>query len=75
MKIATFNVNGINGRLPVLLKWLESARPDVVRLQELEALQEKFPESAVQDDRYSHSGTTSEMPWVGMQGSVSTTFF
>ena len=43
MKIATFNVNGINGRLPVLLRWLAEARPDVVCLQELKAPQEKFP--------------------------------
>ena len=35
MRIATFNVNGINGRLPVLLRWLATAEPDVVCLQEL----------------------------------------
>lgn len=43
MKIATYNVNGVNGRLPVLLKWLEEANPDIVCLQELKATQEKFP--------------------------------
>jgi exodeoxyribonuclease-3 len=43
MKIATFNVNGVNGRLPVLLRWLEEARPDVVCLQELKAPDERFP--------------------------------
>jgi len=48
MKIATFNVNGINGRLPVLLRWLESAKPDVVCLQELKAPQEKFPKAALE---------------------------
>jgi exodeoxyribonuclease III len=47
MKIATFNVNGINGRLPILLRWLEEARPDIVCLQELKAPQEKFPEAAL----------------------------
>src|SRR5687767_7504661 len=47
MKIATYNVNGVNGRLPVLLRWLEESRPDVVCLQELKAPQEKFPEEAV----------------------------
>jgi len=47
MKIATFNVNGINGRLPVLLRWLESSGPDVVCLQELKAPQEKFPQAAL----------------------------
>ncbi len=47
MKIATYNVNGINGRLPVLLRWLEQARPDVVALQELKAPDEKFPEGPI----------------------------
>lgn len=35
MKIATYNVNGVNGRLEVLLRWLEEAQRDVVFLQEL----------------------------------------
>ena len=35
MRIATYNVNGINGRLPVLLRWLEETSPDIVCLQEL----------------------------------------
>ena len=52
MKIATFNVNGVNGRLPVLLRWLAEARPDVVCLQELKAPQEKFPEQALLDAGY-----------------------
>jgi exodeoxyribonuclease-3 len=47
MKIATFNVNGVNGRLPLLLRWLEEAKPDVVCLQELKAPQERFPDAAV----------------------------
>jgi ABC-type phosphate transport system ATPase subunit len=37
MKIATYNVNGINGRLPVVLRWLAESRPDVVCLQELKS--------------------------------------
>jgi len=53
MKIATYNVNGVNGRLPVLLRWLEEASPDVVCLQELKAPQEKFPEQAIIDAGYS----------------------
>jgi exodeoxyribonuclease-3 len=52
MKIATYNVNGINGRLPVLLQWLGESAPDVVCLQELKAPQEKFPEKAIQDAGY-----------------------
>lgn len=52
MKIATYNVNGVNGRLPVLLRWLEETAPDVVCLQELKAPQEKFPEQAIIDAGY-----------------------
>ncbi len=52
MKIATYNVNGVNGRLPVLLRWLEEEAPDVVCLQELKAPQEKFPEAAIRDAGY-----------------------
>ncbi|RDC54462.1 exodeoxyribonuclease III [Pedobacter chinensis] len=52
MKIATYNVNGVNGRLPVLLKWLGETQPDVVCLQELKAPQEKFPEQAILDAGY-----------------------
>ncbi|MEO7523375.1 MAG: exodeoxyribonuclease III, partial [Ferruginibacter sp.] len=52
MKIATYNVNGVNGRLPVLLRWLKEAKPDVVCLQELKAPDEKFPEQAIKDAGY-----------------------
>lgn len=52
MKIATYNVNGVNGRLPVLLRWLEETSPDVVCLQELKAPQEKFPEEAIRAAGY-----------------------
>ncbi len=37
MRIATYNVNGVNGRLPVLLRWLAETTQDVVCLQELKA--------------------------------------
>ena len=65
MKIATYNVNGINGRLPVLLRWLEAAQPDVVCLQELKAPQEKFPESALLNAGY-HSIWHGEKSWNGV---------
>ncbi|WP_027062803.1 exodeoxyribonuclease III [Mesorhizobium loti] len=52
MKIATYNVNGVNGRLPVLLRWLEEAKPDIVCLQELKAPQDRFPETAIRDAGY-----------------------
>ncbi len=52
MKIATYNVNGVNGRLPVLLRWLKETEPDVVCLQELKAPDEKFPWQAINDAGY-----------------------
>ncbi|HVX52523.1 MAG TPA: exodeoxyribonuclease III [Chitinophagaceae bacterium] len=52
MKIATYNVNGINGHLPILLRWLEESAPDIACLQELKAPQEKFPEQAIKDAGY-----------------------
>jgi exodeoxyribonuclease-3 len=52
MKIATYNVNGVNGRLPILLRWLEESAPDIVCLQELKAPQEKFPEEAIRNAGY-----------------------
>lgn len=41
--VATFNVNGIRARLPVLLDWLAGRRPDVLCLQEIKCLEESFP--------------------------------
>jgi exodeoxyribonuclease-3 len=52
MKIATYNVNGVNGHLPSLLRWLAESAPDVACLQELKAPQEKFPEAAIVDAGY-----------------------
>ena len=52
LKIATFNVNGVNGRLPGLLRWLAESNPDVACLQELKAPQEKFPEAAIREAGY-----------------------
>ena len=52
MKIATYNVNGVNGRLPVLLRWLKETTPDIVCLQELKAPDEKFPVQAIRDASY-----------------------
>src|SRR5437763_10586648 len=52
MKIATYNVNGVNGRLPVLLRWLSESSPDVACLQELKAPDEKFPIAAIRATGY-----------------------
>jgi len=52
MKLATFNINGINGRLDNLLRWLEEARPDVVCLQEVKVTDERFPFEALERAGY-----------------------
>ncbi len=52
MKIATFNINNINKRLPNLLRWLRTAHPDVVCLQELKCAQDAFPAEALSDLEY-----------------------
>jgi exodeoxyribonuclease III len=52
MRLATFNVNGVNGRLPVLLRWLDERQYDVVCLQELKTSDEKFPADAIKNAGY-----------------------
>jgi bifunctional non-homologous end joining protein LigD len=52
LKIATYNINGINGRLDILLRWLKEAQPDIVCLQELKSENNKFPEKAINDAGY-----------------------
>jgi exodeoxyribonuclease-3 len=61
MKIATYNVNGINARLPILLRWLEETKPDVACLQELKAPQEKIPAAAIEAAGYGAA-------WHGQKG-------
>jgi exodeoxyribonuclease-3 len=65
MKIATCNVSGINGRLPVLLRWLQEADSDVVCLQELKAPQEKFPYAEIENAGY-HSIWKGQKRWDGV---------
>ena len=45
MRVATWNINGLGARLGFLLHWLRSRRPDVVALQELKLVDEKFPDN------------------------------
>jgi len=46
MRIATWNVNSVNARLPTVLDWFQEASPDVACLQELKCVDEKFPTEA-----------------------------
>lgn len=52
MKIATFNVNSLNARLPALLRWLDESAPDVACLQELKMPAERFPAAALREAGY-----------------------
>jgi exodeoxyribonuclease-3 len=65
MKIATYNINGVNGHLPILLRWLKEESPDIVCLQELKAPQEKFPEQAIRDAGY-HALWHGQKSWNGV---------
>jgi exodeoxyribonuclease-3 len=50
--IATWNVNSVNARLPNVLEWLGSARPDIVLLQEIKCQDASFPREAIEDQGY-----------------------
>ncbi len=52
MKIASFNINNVNRRLPNLLDWLRAAEPDVVCLQELKSTDAEFPAEALRTAGY-----------------------
>jgi exodeoxyribonuclease-3 len=52
VRLATFNVNGVNGRLPRLLEWLAETSPDIVCLQELKTDDTKFPAKKLEDAGY-----------------------
>ena len=52
MKIASFNINGIKARGPALARWLDSAKPDLVVLQEIKSTDETFPRTLIEDRGY-----------------------
>lgn len=51
-KLATFNVNGIRARMPILLDWLAAARPDVLCLQETKVQDKDFPSGPLAEAGY-----------------------
>ena len=65
MKIATFNINNVNRRLPNLLAWLKDAKPDIVCLQELKCTDTQFPAAAIQESGY-HSIWRGQRTWNGV---------
>jgi exodeoxyribonuclease III len=64
MKIATFNINNVNRRLPHLLSWLKASRPDVVCLQELKSTDADFPAGVIEKAGY-HSIWRGQKTWNG----------
>src|ERR1700736_4772703 len=65
MKIATFNINNINRRLPNLLRWLKTAKPDIVCLQELKCTDAEFPAPALKRAGY-HAVWRGQKTWNGV---------
>jgi len=65
VKIATFNVNNVNRRLPNIVEWLKQSAPDVVCLQELNAEDAAFPEAAFASAGY-HAVWKGEKRWNGV---------
>ncbi len=52
MKIATWNLNSINVRLPHVLDWLAYAKPDILAVQETKMTDDKFPQMAIEEAGY-----------------------
>ena len=52
LRIASYNINGINSRLGVLIRWLEEFQPDIAALQELKCTDEAFPREAIEALNY-----------------------
>lgn len=65
MKIATFNVNNINKRLPNLVHWLKQSKPDVACLQELKCETANFPEQEMKKLGY-HAVWEGQKSWNGV---------
>jgi exodeoxyribonuclease-3 len=52
VKVATFNVNGVKGRMPRLLEWLAETQPDVACLQEIKTGDATFPIAPIEAAGY-----------------------
>ena len=65
MKVATFNINNVRKRLPNLLAWLRTEKPDIVCLQELKSTDDEFPAEAILKAGY-HSVWRGQRTWNGV---------
>src|SRR5215470_14769926 len=72
MKIASFNINNINRRLPNLLEWLRETEPDVVSLQELKTTDAEFPVKAIRQAGYGAAAPSrrGDVPAIETQGTL-----
>jgi len=52
VKIATYNVNSIRSRLPIILSWLQANRPDALCMQETKVADQQFPREAFENEGY-----------------------
>ena len=52
MKIATFNVNSLRKRLPIVMEWLDRQKPDILCLQETKVQDSEFPLLALTPSGY-----------------------
>jgi exodeoxyribonuclease-3 len=65
MRIATWNINGLNARLDFLLHWLDARQPDLVALQELKMEDDKVPHEALEEAGY-QAVTHGQKSWNGV---------
>jgi exodeoxyribonuclease-3 len=65
VRLATWNVNDLAKRLPLLLAWLETTQPDVVALQELKLTEDRFPRAALEKAGYG-SLVAGQRTWNGV---------
>lgn len=66
MKIATWNINGINSRLRHVIDWCENVQPDVLCLQETKVVDARFPHSKLRASGYPHIEFQGEKAYNGV---------
>ena len=65
LKIASWNVNSLNVRLPHVLAWCDVARPDILALQETKLTDDRFPVDELHDAGY-HSVYSGQKTYNGV---------
>ena len=65
LKVATWNVNSVRARMPVISRWIEKESPDILCMQELKATEEQYPLNEFSDLGY-HSAVNGQVRWNGV---------